>query len=75
MQFTLFAPLANMDNYDANEQIYDTAKYLEIYCFFSLGKIRVNCMQKCSFGILEKQEQTPLQISGFAILLPAFEVQ
>ena len=38
MQFTLFAPLANMDNYDANEQIYDTVKYLEIYCFFSLGK-------------------------------------
>ena len=22
-----------MDNYDANVQIYDTAKYLEIYCF------------------------------------------
>ena len=30
MQFTIFAPLANMDNYDANKQIYDTAKYLEI---------------------------------------------
>ena len=38
MQFTLFAPLANMDNYDANVQIYDTAKYLEIYCFCSQGK-------------------------------------
>ena len=33
MQFTIFAPLANMDNYDANVQIYDTAKCLEIYCF------------------------------------------
>ena len=32
-------------------------------------------MQKCSFGILEKQEQIPLQISGFAIFLPAFEVK
>ena len=31
MQFTIFAPLANMDNYDANVQIYDTTKYLEIY--------------------------------------------
>ena len=29
-----------MDNYDANVQIYDTAKYLEIYsfCFCSQGK-------------------------------------
>ena len=32
-------------------------------------------MQKCSFAILEKQEQTPLQIRGFAIFLPAFEVK
>ena len=32
-------------------------------------------MQKCSFAILEKQEQTPLQIKGFAIFLPAFEAQ
>ena len=38
MQFTIFALLANMDNYDANVQIYDTAKYLEIYCFCSQGK-------------------------------------
>ena len=38
MQFTIFAPLANMDNYDANVQIYDTAKYLEIYGFCSQGK-------------------------------------
>ena len=27
-----------MDNYDANVQIYDTAKYLEIYGFCSQGK-------------------------------------
>ena len=64
MQFTIFAPLSNMDNYDTNVQIYDTSKCVEI-----------NHMQKCSFGILEKQEQTPLQIRGFAIFLPAFEVQ
>ena len=32
-------------------------------------------MLKCSFGILEKQEQTPLQIRGFAIFLPVFDVQ
>ena len=32
-------------------------------------------MQRCSFGILEKQEQTPLQIRVFAIFLPAFKVQ
>ena len=40
MEFTIFAPPppsppANMDNFDANVQIYDTAKYLEIYCFCS----------------------------------------
>ena len=35
MQFTTFAPLANIDNYDANVQIYDTAKCVEIYCFCS----------------------------------------
>ena len=45
------------------------------FLVFALKAIRVNHMQKCSFGILEKQEQTPLQISGFAIFLPAFEVQ
>ena len=33
MQFTIFAPPANMDNFDANVQIYDTAKYIEICCF------------------------------------------
>ena len=38
MQVTIFAPLANMDNGDANVQIYDTAKYLEIYCFCCQGK-------------------------------------
>ena len=43
--------------------------------FLLLRQIRVNHMQKCSFGILEKQEQTPLQIRGFAIFLPAFEVK
>ena len=43
--------------------------------FLLLRQIRVNHMQKCSFGILEKQEQTPVQIRGFAIFLPAFEVQ
>ena len=53
-----------MDNYDTNFQIYDTSKCVEI-----------NYMQKCFFGILEKQEQTPLQITGFAIFLPTFEVQ
>ena len=37
-QARIIAPLANMDNYDANVQIYDTAKYLEIYCFCSQGK-------------------------------------
>ena len=41
--------------------------------FLLLRQIRVNHMQKCSFGILEKQEQSPLQIRGFAIFLPAFE--
>ena len=35
MQFTIFASLANIDIYDANVQIYDAAKYLEIYCFCS----------------------------------------
>ena len=38
MQFTIVASLANMDNFDANVQIYDTAKYPEIYCFCSQGK-------------------------------------
>ena len=32
-------------------------------------------MHKCSFGILEKQEQTPLRIRVFATFLRAFEVQ
>ena len=41
--------------------------------FLLLRQIRVNHIQKCSFGILEKQDQTPLQIRGFAIFLPAFE--
>ena len=33
-----------MDNYDANVQIYDTAKYLEIYMFLLLKQIWVNYM-------------------------------
>ena len=33
--------------------------------FFRVTQIRVNYTQKCCFGILEKQELTPLQISVF----------
>ena len=33
-----------MDNYDANVQIYDTAKYLEIYPFLLSRQIWVNYM-------------------------------
>ena len=33
----------------------------------ALRQIRVNYVQKCSFGFLEKQEQTPLRSRVFAI--------
>ena len=33
----------------------------------ALRQIQVNYMQKCSFGFLEKQEQTPLRSRVFAI--------
>ena len=42
---------------------------MQMYKFIviALRQIRVNYMQKCSFGFLEKQEQTPLRSRVFAI--------
>ena len=42
---------------------------MQMYKFIviALGQIQVNYMQKCSFGFLEKQEQTPLRSRVFAI--------
>ena len=68
-QITIFAPPANMDLI-IMMQIYDTVQIYRKLLFLLLRQIRV----KCSFGILQKQEQTPLQIRVFAIFLPAFEV-
>ena len=58
MQFTIFAPLANMDNYDANVQIYDTAKSnanleLQIYHIFApfanISKSVFSSSDRCEF--------------------------
>ena len=64
-----------MDNYDANVQIYDTAKYLEIYCFCSQGKNEKTTCRGALLVSWKKQEQTPLRIRVFATFLPTFEVQ
>ena len=52
MQFTVFAPLANMDNYDANVQIYyycseaNTSKLHAKVLFWFPGETRANTTAK-----------------------------